>query len=149
MRRAYHVPMTNETPKPLLSETDDRYTVKGLVVINRETGKPDSYIALTRDEIDMPGYVESVERGYDGSQWRTERTSHPKWRVEGEVHRSNRLDPHGMLTDEQVEERARLGHGHVRPRLRNGTPIYAKCGGPKICPVCKHEQRLLDAGEIE
>lgn len=55
----------------LVSEMDHRYDFGGLSLINRATGEPEGHADFTRDEIDMPGYVESVERGYEGTPWRT------------------------------------------------------------------------------
>lgn len=62
-----------DTAALLLSETDNRYDFGGLLLINRYTGKSEGSVEFTRDEIDMPGYVESVERGYDDTPWRTQR----------------------------------------------------------------------------
>lgn len=66
------VPNGDTTATPvLLSETENRYDFGGLALINRVTGAAEGHKDFTRDEIDMPGYVESVERSYEGTAWRT------------------------------------------------------------------------------
>lgn len=67
----YSDAVTENAPTPLLSETDNRYEFGGLAIIKRATGEPEDQKQFTRDEIDMPGYVESVERSYEGTAWRT------------------------------------------------------------------------------
>lgn len=62
---------TSEPATSLLSEAENRYDFGGLILINRDTGSPEDTVEFTRDEIDMPGYVESVERGYQNTTWRT------------------------------------------------------------------------------
>lgn len=47
--------------------------VVGLNVISRETGEVEAFIPISAGEREMPGYLEHVERGYDGTKWRTER----------------------------------------------------------------------------
>lgn len=66
-------PDAHDFEQVLLSETENRYDFGGLILINRETGNPEDTVEFTRDEIDMPGYVESVERGYENTAWRTRR----------------------------------------------------------------------------
>jgi hypothetical protein len=56
-------------PDPLLSETEHRYALLGLDIVNRTTQQVESFKEFTRDEIDLPGYVESVENGYQGTDW--------------------------------------------------------------------------------
>lgn len=45
----------------------------GLAVINRETGEQETFIPFEMGETEMPGYVETVEKGYHGTKWYTER----------------------------------------------------------------------------
>ena len=52
---------------------------------------------------------------------------------------------HFALTDLQVDEQAREGHGWARSRPDGA---HAKCGGPKICGVCRREVELVEAGEV-
>lgn len=42
-------------------------------VISRETRGVEAQRLLYQREVDMPGYVDSVEKDYEGSPWRTER----------------------------------------------------------------------------
>lgn len=60
-----------------MTDTDDGllepHRITGLDVVNRDTGATGAHIAFTRGELEMPGYVESVERGYVGTAWRTVR----------------------------------------------------------------------------
>lgn len=39
-----------------------------------------------------------------------------------------------------MENPLNTGHGHVRPRPDG---IRARCGGPKLCSECAHEEREL------
>lgn len=65
-------------PEPLLWDHPDRELFRGLNVVNRATGDIDSIITFTNGELDMPGYVEHVEKGYLETPWRTERTWDPE-----------------------------------------------------------------------
>lgn len=47
--------------------------VAGLNAIDRETGEVETFIAISPSELEMPGYLEHVERGYVDTRWRTER----------------------------------------------------------------------------
>lgn len=39
-----------------------------------------------------------------------------------------------------MENPLNTGHGWVRPRPDG---VHARCGGPKLCPECAHEEREL------
>lgn len=65
------------TDEPLIAESDDRYDLIGLDVINRATGEVESFIPFSRDEVDFVGMVEHREKGYDGTDWYTRRV----WRT--------------------------------------------------------------------
>lgn len=41
----------------------------GWCVFNRATGEHVTHIPLTPDELEMPGYVETIENTYKGSPW--------------------------------------------------------------------------------
>ena len=64
---------TDASREPLLSELANRYDLTGVEVINKVTGTVENTIVFTRDETDFPGYVESVESGYKGTEWVTRR----------------------------------------------------------------------------
>jgi hypothetical protein len=51
--------------------------IVALRVINRATGEVDATLPIRAGERDMPGYVEHIESGYEGTQWRTERVTSP------------------------------------------------------------------------
>lgn len=51
----------------------------GLHVINRATGQIEAFITLTKNEQDMPGYVERVQHSYEGTRWYAERIHGPAW----------------------------------------------------------------------
>lgn len=52
----------------------ERANVVGLEVVNRETGLVETFIPMSKDELEMPGYLEHVEKGYEGTKWDTRRT---------------------------------------------------------------------------
>ncbi len=58
-------------PKP---EGADENT-KALDVVNRATGKVETTISFSDGERAMPGYIESVEKQYEGTQWFPSRVS--------------------------------------------------------------------------
>lgn len=47
----------------------------GLEIVNRETGEVEGYTTFSSGELGLPGYLESVERGYEDSKWFTRRVS--------------------------------------------------------------------------
>lgn len=65
------VPDVSGRPDNVAGMSEPRLT--GLNVINRDSGEVESFIAISPGEQEMPGYVEHVERGYEGTKWRTER----------------------------------------------------------------------------
>ena len=67
----------NTTPATLLSEDDDRYDFIGLDIVNTATSDTVAFKPFTHDEIDFPGYIESVEKSYVNSEWHTVRV----WRT--------------------------------------------------------------------
>lgn len=73
-------PTPESTRAPLLSEDERRADFVGLAIIRTETGVIEHRSYFTGDEVDMPGYVESVERGYAGTAWHTERM----WRTDAD-----------------------------------------------------------------
>ena len=50
-----------------------------------------------------------------------------------------------MISDREVDRRAREGHGWVRPRADS---LQAKCA-PWSCGICRREQEILDAGGFD
>lgn len=54
----------------------------GLCIVNRETGKHENHLFFTAEEKAMPGYVETVGKTYEGSQWEAVQADDcPDWRV--------------------------------------------------------------------
>lgn len=45
----------------------------GWDVVDRATDTVEDFVALTEELVDLPGYVEQVERGYDETRWQLER----------------------------------------------------------------------------
>lgn len=70
-------PATFAAATPPVSEQEHRHALIGLDIIDTETGAVVTSIGFTHDEIDMPGYVESIERNYTDTQWRPVRV----WRT--------------------------------------------------------------------
>jgi hypothetical protein len=44
-----------------------------LNIINRDSGEVEAQKLLFPSEASMPGYIESMERDYEDTRWRTER----------------------------------------------------------------------------
>lgn len=60
-----------------MSDPADPQPVR-LNVINRATGAIESTIDISRGEAEMPGYVEHVIRGYNGTDWYAEPATEPE-----------------------------------------------------------------------
>ena len=65
--------MDQSKDAPLVSEADDRYDLIGFEVVDRSGDEPGTFRAFSRDEVDMPGYVEHAEAQYAGTRWSTVR----------------------------------------------------------------------------
>lgn len=61
------------TDQAMFVDTDDRYDLIGLDVIDRDTGKVETFIPFTPQMVDFVGLVESREKSYENTAWRTER----------------------------------------------------------------------------
>lgn len=65
------------------ASTDGATRLIGLDIVDRKTREQDTHIEFTPDEVALPGYVESVERGYENTRWEALRV----WRT--------RINPNG------------------------------------------------------
>lgn len=52
----------------------------GLCIVNRETDKHENHLFFTVEEFQMPDYIETVGKTYEGSQWKAVRADDcPSW----------------------------------------------------------------------
>lgn len=58
----------------------------GLCIVNRETDEHENHLFFTTSEFEMPGFVETVAKTYEGSKWEAVRADDcPKWMVTSQV----------------------------------------------------------------